>query len=87
MGTGEKPATGDNGNLSSASGISPAPRSPSSIHAIPSIFIVNRVMAGLRPRLHDLRHTRASALIAGGFDAVAIGRRLGHASPVVTLSV
>lgn len=32
-------------------------------------------------------HTDASALIAGGLDAVAIGRRLGHASPLVTLSV
>jgi integrase len=38
-------------------------------------------------RFHDLRHTHASALIAGGLDVVAISRRLGHASPVVTLSV
>jgi integrase len=41
----------------------------------------------LRVRFHDLRHTHASALIAGGFDVVAIDRRLGHASPVVTLSL
>lgn len=38
-------------------------------------------------RFHDLRHTHASALIASGLDVVAISRRLGHASPVVTLSV
>jgi integrase len=38
-------------------------------------------------RFHDLRHTHASALIAAGLDVVAISRRLGHASPVVTLSV
>ncbi|MBZ9676863.1 tyrosine-type recombinase/integrase [Mesorhizobium sp. ES1-1] len=38
-------------------------------------------------RFHDLRHTHACALIAGGLDVVAISRRLGHASPVVTLSV
>ena len=38
-------------------------------------------------RFHDLRHTHAFALIAGGLDVVAISRRLGHASPVVTLSV
>ncbi|MFB9980136.1 tyrosine-type recombinase/integrase [Mesorhizobium kowhaii] len=38
-------------------------------------------------RFHDLRHTHASALIASGIDVVAISRRLGHASPVVTLSV
>ncbi|SJM33127.1 tyrosine-type recombinase/integrase [Mesorhizobium delmotii] len=38
-------------------------------------------------RFHDLRHTHASALIASGLDVVAISRRLGHASPVVTLSI
>ncbi|MDX8464837.1 tyrosine-type recombinase/integrase [Mesorhizobium sp. VK23B] len=40
-----------------------------------------------RTRFHDLRHTHASALIGGGLDVVAISRRLGHASPAVTLSV
>ncbi|MGX9120362.1 site-specific integrase [Mesorhizobium sp. BHbsci] len=29
-------------------------------------------------RFHDLRHTHASALIAGGLDVVAISRRLGQ---------
>lgn len=38
-------------------------------------------------RFHDLRHTHASALISGGLDVVKISRRLGHASPVVTLGV
>jgi integrase len=38
-------------------------------------------------RFHDLRQTHVYALIAGGLDVVAISRRLGHASPVVTLSV
>lgn len=38
-------------------------------------------------RFHDLRHTHASALIASGLDVVKISRRLGHASPVVTLTV
>jgi integrase len=38
-------------------------------------------------RFHDLRHTHASALIASGQDVVAISKRLGHASPVVTLSI
>lgn len=40
-----------------------------------------------RIRFHDLRHTHASALISSGLDVVKISRRLGHASPVVTLSV
>ncbi len=38
-------------------------------------------------RFHDLRHTHASALISSGLDVVKISRRLGHASPVVTLAV
>ncbi len=37
--------------------------------------------------LHALRHSHASALIAGGLDVVTVSRRLGHASPALTLSV
>jgi integrase len=36
--------------------------------------------------LHALRHTHASQLIAAGMDVVTISRRLGHASPTITLS-
>jgi integrase len=36
---------------------------------------------------HSLRHSHASALIASGLDVLTISRRLGHGSPVVTLSV
>ena len=35
---------------------------------------------------HSLRHSHASALIAAGIDVVAVSRRLGHSSPVMTLS-
>jgi integrase len=35
---------------------------------------------------HALRHTHASALIDAGLDVVKISRRLGHSSPVITLS-
>lgn len=44
---------------------------------------------GSRPRLrmHDLRHTFASLLIAQGADVVAVSRQLGHASPSITLNV
>lgn len=36
---------------------------------------------------HALRHTHASQLIAAGVDVVTISRRLGHASPTITLKV
>jgi integrase len=37
--------------------------------------------------LHGLRHTHASQLIEAGVDIVTISKRLGHASPDVTLRV
>ena len=37
--------------------------------------------------LHALRHSHASALIASGADPVTVSRRLGHGSPVVTMSI
>jgi integrase len=43
--------------------------------------------AGLRVTLHGLRHTHASSLIAAGVDVLTISRRLGHASPTITLGV
>ncbi len=36
---------------------------------------------------HALRHSHASALIAAGIDVVTVSRRLGHASPNITLGV
>src|SRR5262245_16458991 len=36
---------------------------------------------------HALRHTHASALIAAGIDVAKISKRLGHASPTVTLRI
>jgi integrase len=35
--------------------------------------------------LHSLRHVHASMLIAAGVDVLTISRRLGHASPTITL--
>jgi integrase len=37
--------------------------------------------------LHALRHTHASQLIDAGIDVVAISKRLGHASPNITLRI
>jgi integrase len=36
---------------------------------------------------HGLRHTHASQLIDAGVDIVTISKRLGHASPDITLRV
>src|SRR5262249_31303499 len=36
---------------------------------------------------HELRHTHASQLSDAGVDVVTISKRLGHASPTITLSV
>ncbi len=42
--------------------------------------------AGIAPiRWHDLRHTFASLLIAGGANVVFISRQLGHGSSDITL--
>ncbi len=44
--------------------------------------------AGIEPlRWHDLRHTFASLLIAGGANVVFTSRQLGHGSPDITLRV
>jgi integrase len=47
------------------------------------------VLAHKLPRIsfHGLRHSHVSALIAGGVDALTVSRRIGHASPVVTMKV
>jgi integrase len=37
-------------------------------------------------RLHDLRHTAASLLVAGGANVVEVANRLGHANPTITLN-
>jgi integrase len=37
-------------------------------------------------KYHALRHSHASALIASGLDVLTVSRRLGHGSPVITLS-
>ena len=44
--------------------------------------------AGLpRIRLHDLRHTHASVLLAGNVPVTDVSERLGHANPSITLNI
>jgi integrase len=38
-------------------------------------------------RTHDLRHTHATVLLLAGVPVHVVSQRLGHASPVITLSV
>jgi len=38
-------------------------------------------------RLHDLRHTHATLLLGSGVPVKVVSERLGHASPMVTLTV
>lgn len=52
------------------------------------IWVPTLERAGLgRLRLHDLRHTHAAWLIAAGVPALAISRRLGHATISVTMDL
>jgi len=58
----------------------------------PDLFsqIFDRAVArsGLpRIRLHDLRHTHASILLANGVPVKVVSERLGHATPAFTMSV
>lgn len=44
--------------------------------------------SGVKPiRLHDLRHSHASLLIAAGVPIIAVSKRLGHSSVKITLDV
>jgi len=40
-----------------------------------------------RIRVHDLRHTHATLLLAAGIPVHVVSERLGHASPTITLDV
>ena len=48
--------------------------------------VTRAMQAGLtqRPRLHDLRHSHASLMLAEGNSMYAVSRRLGHASITTT---
>jgi integrase len=60
------------------------PRTP---NALSKDWSETMAAMGFRITLHALRHTHASQLIAAGMDVVTISRRLGHASPTITLGV
>ncbi len=38
-------------------------------------------------RLHDMRHSYVTALLAAGVPVKVVSQRVGHASPMITLSI
>lgn len=50
-------------------------------------FEVFRASHGFDIRLHDLRHTQASLLLASGEDMITVSKRLGHSKVSTTVDV
>lgn len=62
--------------------------SPLDPDVVSQAFDRHVVRSGLpRIRLHDLRHTHASLLLADGANPKVVSERLGHASVAITLAV
>jgi integrase len=60
---------------------------PMSPHGLSAEWSKAAVILGLGGVVfHAMRHTHASQLIGAGVDVVKISKRLGHASPVITLN-
>lgn len=52
------------------------------------VFAPACVRAGVRPmRVHELRHTAASLMVASGANVLDVARQLGHADPSMTLRI
>ena len=56
-------------------------------HGVSQKFAEAMKSLGIDCTLHGLRHTHVSQLIAAGLDVLTISRRIGHASPAITLNV
>ena len=61
-----------------------SPYAPDSVTQLWTRFVERHNLKKLR--LHDLRHTNATLLIAGGVDAKTVQHRLGHADISTTLN-
>jgi len=53
----------------------------------PVLFVVNVAPSASTIRLHDLRHTHASQLLAAGVPVHVVSQRLGHRDPAFTLRI
>lgn len=54
-------------------------------HTLTQLWRRAATKLGLAVRLHDLRHSMATLLLAGGVDVKTVSARLGHASSAFTL--
>lgn len=59
---------------------------PFSPHAFNKVWAKLCKAAGLKARLHDMRHLHVSLLVKKGFDPRTIADRVGHTSPAFTMS-
>lgn len=61
---------------------------PAGVRSLRRAFMRILSAAGLPPmRLHDLRHSAATLMLAGGVDARTASEVLGHSDPSITLGV
>jgi integrase len=61
-----------------------SPRKP---NALTNDWLRATMAIGRRISFHSLRHLHVSNLVAAGVDILTVSRRVGHASPAITLSV
>ena len=64
-----------------------APPKRSATASTPLVRDWRRTADAPRIRFHDLRHTAATLMLAGGIPVHVVAARLGHATPTITLSV
>ena len=62
-------------------------KTPTNPDALTMRFDRLAAKVGVECRLHDLRHCVATHMLAEGVDVATVARRLGHATPQVTLQV
>lgn len=65
--------------------IFPSPVSGKPFHAITRPWYRLRKLAGVKIRIHDLRHGFASMLVSGGRSLYEVQQILGHSDPKVTM--
>lgn len=52
-----------------------------------AFYRISRQLGLPRIRIHDIRHTHATLLLAAGMDPKTVAERLGHADPKITMSI
>lgn len=62
-------------------------KAPTNPDALTMRFDRLAAKVGVKCRLHDLRHCVATHMLAEGVDVATVARRLGHATPRVTLQI